>query len=156
MKFKFLTPVIILGIALLINLASCKKETALEPVKQTPTVETVTAQKDCYVFEKNGSKINLQLEQNGTEANGILTYSLAEKDSNKGTLKGKIENNILIANYTFQSEGTESTRQVAFQFKDNQWIEGYGDMNEEGTHFKDVSQIKFTSSMPLSKTDCTE
>jgi hypothetical protein len=30
MKFKFLTPVIILGIALLINLASCKKETATE------------------------------------------------------------------------------------------------------------------------------
>ena len=36
MKFKFLTPVIILGIALLINLASCKKETA------TPTAPTTT------------------------------------------------------------------------------------------------------------------
>ena len=36
MKFKFLTPVFILGIALLINFASCKKETA---TPTTPTTE---------------------------------------------------------------------------------------------------------------------
>lgn len=41
-----------------------------------------------------------------------------------------------------------------FLVKDNQLIEGYGDLNEDGTKFKDVNSIKDTSTMPLTKVDC--
>ena len=45
---------------------------------------------------------------------------------------------------------------MAFLVQDNQLIEGYGDLNEEATKFKDVNSIKYTSDMPLSKKDCKD
>lgn len=52
------------------------------------------------------------------------------------------------------SEGTESKREVAFRVKDNQLIEGYGPMNENGDAFTDKSSIAYSANMPLKKTDC--
>jgi hypothetical protein len=46
-------------------------------------------------------------------------------------------------------------REVAFIIKDGKLIEGYGELNEEGTTFKDPSQLHFTSTMPLQKTNCS-
>jgi hypothetical protein len=134
----------------------CKKEETPQPETTVPTKAAVPkiVEKECYVFEADDSTIEIQLEQNDSVTTGTLRYNLAEKDSNTGTFKGEIKNNILLAEYTFQSEGTQSTRQVAFQFRDNKWYEGYGEMTDEGTKFKDASKLDFTSSMPLSKINC--
>ncbi|KKN46648.1 hypothetical protein LCGC14_0671010 [marine sediment metagenome] len=88
------------------------------------------------------------------EAN--LTYALAEKDKNTGTYKGEFNDGKLIGTYTFQSEGVESKRQVAFMLSDDQLIEGYGELNEDGSLFKDVNTVNYSSTMPLSKTDCAQ
>ncbi len=45
---------------------------------------------------------------------------------------------------------------MAFWVKDNQLIEGYGDLNEDGTKFTDVNTIKYTSTMPLTKVECED
>ena len=146
----------------LFTLTNCKNEEKqqLEPttVPLSETAEKVAnpSLTECYKYDENGSVIQMNLTNNDNEISGILTYELKEKDSNKGTIKGQIIEDKLIAVYTFQSEGTESIREVAFLIKDNQLIEGYGEIIVEGTNakFKDINAIKYDSKMPLSKIDC--
>lgn len=147
---------ILLSIAFIILLAGCKKETPKTMVPDTKNAVPPPAPKrECYIFNADGTTIKLQmLYDNPTTVSGTLYYELTEKDRNNGRFVGQIKNNILIAEYTFQSEGTESKRQIAFQFKDNQLIEGYGEMNEDGTRFKDITKLKFEGTMPLKSTDC--
>lgn len=144
---------IILSLTFLFLSVSCKDGDFLVFGKSV-TVEPVTATKECYEYDQDGNDISMQIETTGKDVIGAMTYSLSEKDKNAGILKGQWKNDILLLDYTFLSEGTESTRQVAFQLKDGQLIEGYGEMTEDGTKFKEVSQLKFTSTMPLSKTNC--
>lgn len=153
--------ILILSIMLL-SLSNCKKASTTESDKTTEVesemVEEIKAQplSKCYAYNANGSKIELQMNTNNNEVNGTLTYELKEKDSNKGTFVGTINDSILIAQYTFQSEGTESVREIAFLIKDDQLIEGYGDITteENKTKFKDINTLKYASNMPLMKTSC--
>lgn len=145
---------IIFSIVLVVLLAGCKKEATTASPPDTQEKNTQKTKSECYLYEANGSKIELHLYYKPERVIGILKYALAEKDKNEGFLKGNIKNNILIGDYTFQSEGTQSVRQVAFLFKGDKLIEGYGEMTKGGVKFKDVSQIKFTSTMPLSKVEC--
>lgn len=108
----------------------------------------------CYTYNENSNMINLEITNTENPVEGILTYVLAEKDKNTGTFSGEFRDGKLIGTYTFQSEGKESKRQVAFMLQENQLIEGYGDLNEEGTMFQDVNTVNYTSTMPLTKTDC--
>jgi uncharacterized protein YxeA len=153
--------ILILSI-LLISLTNCKKATTTESEITTETTnETVEENKtqpspQCYAYNANGSKIELQMSTNNNDVTGTLTYELKEKDSNKGTFVGNIKDSILMGQYTFQSEGTESVREIAFLIKDNQLIEGYGDVITEGntTKFKDKNTLNYSSNMPLMKTSC--
>lgn len=153
--------ILILSIMLL-SLSNCKKASTTESDKTTEVesemVEESKAQPSskCYAYNANGSKIELQMNTNNNEVNGTLTYELKEKDSNKGRFVGTINDSILIAQYTFQSEGTESVREIAFLIKDDQLIEGYGDITteENKTKFKDINTLKYESNMPLMKTSC--
>jgi hypothetical protein len=147
---------ILFSIAFVFLLIGCKKEGTPTETPVSEETQSAPPRMECYTYDANGSTIDLQLQYNGEEVTGSLTYNLAEKDSNKGTITGKVENNILIAEYTFYSEGTESTRQVAFKISANKLVEGYGEMTEDGTHFKNVNNLSFDSKMPLSKIDCTQ
>ena len=108
----------------------------------------------CYIFDDGKNNVSLEITQNGKEIKGNLTYAFDQKDKNTGNFTGALHEGILIANYTFQSEGSESIRQVAFKVDGDQLIEGYGDLNNDGTAFKDIKNINFTSKMPLLKTNC--
>ncbi|MBU2903614.1 hypothetical protein KO529_02350 [Arenibacter algicola] len=137
-----------------------KKEKTEETMKEAPMEPemaiTSTLQKGCYMYHENGSMVNLEItnSENPVEAN--LTYAYAEKDKNTGTFQGEFNDGKLVGSYTFQSEGIESTRQVAFMLEDNQFVEGYGELNEDGTMFKDVNSVNYSSTMPLTKMDCEE
>lgn len=142
-----------------LTLLNCKnKEEKIED--STPEVviakEKTTALLDlgCYIFNDDKNNISFEIIENTNEIKGILTYVLTEKDKNYGSFTGKLNNGILIGKYTFQSEGEESVREVAFKVEDDKLIEGYGDLNETGTAFKDIRYLKFTSKMPLTKTAC--
>jgi len=132
-------------------LIGCKKESPQKTILIKKQAVPYIEKKQCYAYEKEGNEISLQIELNGKDVLGSLVYSLAEKDKNAGLLRGRLENYILIAEYTFESEGKESTRQVAFKLENNKLIEGYGEMTLDGTHFKDTTQLKFGSAMPLLK-----
>ncbi|MBW8242376.1 hypothetical protein K1F50_06150 [Muricauda oceani] len=154
-------------VALLLTIAfvSCnskekkeEEETMVEPKKEVD-VETTSApnlEVGCYSYNDNGNKVVLEITQINDSIVGTLNYAFKEKDANTGYFSGVLKDSVLIGDYTFMSEGTESSREVAFLVKENQLIEGFGELDEKGTGFKDKKNISFTSSMPLSKSECVE
>ncbi|GGG60622.1 hypothetical protein [Bizionia arctica] len=145
----------------LITIVACKNNTKTDnqtvieeekPVIKTslkPTLET-----GCYNFKSESNNIQMEITEVNEKVMGILNIAYAEKDANQGKFVGTLNGDKLIGTYTFNSEGIESSREMAFLIKDDQLIEGYGDLNEDGTKFKDVNTVKYTSTMPLTKVDC--
>lgn len=154
--------ILILAMFLGLAIVSCKEKKAesnnTDENQKADSSEKMssTLQKGCYMYDANGNSINLEITEIGTPVEGNLTYSLSGKDKNTGTFRGRLEDDTLIGQYTFQSEGSESSREVAFMFKGEKLVEGYGEMTGEGTAFKNRNSIKYSSTMPLPKTDCTQ
>jgi len=151
---------LILLILISIIFVSCNsnsnKDKPQSEKKEVTVKANVSLQKGCYSYKDSSNYINLEITEQGQEVEGKLTYSLDGKDSNTGTIKGQLTGDKLICAYKFLSEGVESVREVAFMVKDNKLIEGYGALNESGTAFKDRNAINYSSTMPLSKTDCSQ
>ena len=112
---------------------------------------------DCYVYIKNRDTASLKLNIEGEELTGELDYKLFEKDSNKGKIAGEMKGDTIIAEYTFDSEGMRSVREVVFVKKDDGNIyEGTGEVMEKGGKmvFKDRAALKFSPAMVFTKTNC--
>ena len=77
---------------------------------------------DCYTFTAKKDTAILHINVAENMVSGDLEYRFFEKDHNKGTIKGKIVGDTLIANYTFLSEGTTSVREVVMIKKDNNFV----------------------------------
>lgn len=134
-----------------------KEEEPTKVENQEEVVETSPSPSleiGCYGYDDNGSKVVLEITQITDSIRGNLNYAFKEKDANTGTFSGVLKDSVLIGNYSFMSEGLESSREVAFLIKENQLIEGFGELNETGTGFKDKENISFSSSMPLTQTEC--
>ena len=80
--------------------------------------------------DENGTTINLEITELGNPVMGNLTFALSGKDRNTGTFKGRLKDEKLIGEYTFQSEGVESSREVAFKVDGDRLIEGYGELTD--------------------------
>lgn len=146
---------IVLLFFIALTLTNCKKkEVQVDPPKMEMTSSFIPT--GCYVFNDTKNVISFEITDNKAEIKGLLAYSLAEKDRNSGNFVGQLNNGVLIGNYTFQSEGTESTRQVAFKINGNKLLEGYGEMNTDGTMFKDTNVLTYPNDMPLIKTPCSQ
>ncbi|WP_236582224.1 hypothetical protein [Sphingobacterium spiritivorum] len=106
-----------------------------------------------YSYQNNGDTIVLQLTNLEGKVTGELAYQIKEKDRNTGSIEGVLTDSLLLADYVFQSEGTTSVRQVAFKFKGDTVIEGYGDIEERDGKmvFKEPEKLQFLSEMPLVK-----
>ncbi|AEV98306.1 hypothetical protein A4D02_22875 [Niastella koreensis] len=136
-------------------LAACKsqpKEKETEAPANAPKAEPIA----CYQYATAADTITLKLVNMGGTVGGALIYKLKEKDMNAGTIKGTLRGDILLADYTFKSEGTQSTRQVAFKKTGNAFIEGYGETtNVNGVEqFKNADSIVYSSSMKLEEIPC--
>lgn len=92
---------------------------------------------------------------NGT-ITGELAYNFYQKDKNAGTIHGNMKNDILLAYYTFRSEGVESIRQVAFKKMGANFIEGYGDAETRDgrSTFRNIGSLDFTAGIILKPYDC--
>jgi len=111
--------------------------------------------KSCYAYQEGRDTVYMQLDTDGKNAKGELSYSLFEKDSNKGTFNGEFIGDTLIADYSFESEGTRSIRQVAFLREGERLVEGYGESIEQNGRmvFKNLQDLRFGSLM-LTKVEC--
>jgi len=138
-------------------LASCDSQPK-ETTKQTepPTDTKADSSVNCYQYATASDTVTLKLIRMGGQVTGTLAYQFKEKDSNKGTLKGSMKGDLLLADYTFMSEGTQSTRQVAFKQNGNTFTEGYGEsVDENGSmKFKNVDSLDYSSSFKLQEIPC--
>jgi hypothetical protein len=102
--------------------------------------------KQCFQRVMKQDTIAIELFIRDTSVSGNLIYNLYEKDRNKGSFKGSIHNDIILADYTFASEGKNSVRQVIFKLKDSALTEGYGEtLLKDGKFiFKDTSKVQYT------------
>jgi hypothetical protein len=146
--------IILLGV-----LASCDsqpKETEKQP--EAPANENTKADSplSCYQYAAQGDTVTLKLIRAGETLSGTLVYKFKEKDSNKGTIQAAMKGDLLLGEYTFFSEGTQSVRQVAFKRSGNTLTEGYGEIIEEKgtTKFRNVDSLDFSSSIKLQEIPC--
>lgn len=133
-------------------MTACNSEK--KPEQQQP--EAVKPMKECYQSVANKDTVSLTLDIADQKITGLLTFNLFEKDKNQGTLVGEVKGDTLIADYTFMSEGVTSMREVVFLKRNNQLIEGFGEMTvSEGKEvFKNKSNLSFDNSLVLIAIEC--
>jgi hypothetical protein len=141
-------------IALILSACSAQNSQDSSSVPADSVVEEMTS--NCYLYVNKLDTVQLNLMQLGTKVSGELTYKFYEKDANSGTIEGEIKGDTLLANYTFNSEGITSLRQVAFLKKGEDWVEGVGDVVgiDGRVNFKDPKALHFNSSLLLKKGNC--
>ncbi len=83
---------------------------------------------ECFQYLGEKDTVRLTTHVDGTNITGTLDYAIFEKDKNSGTIKGEIRDDMIIAEYTFMSEGDSTRRQVVFKNTEEGWKEGYGEM----------------------------
>ncbi len=139
--------------SVMVLLSACNQK--IEKIESNNTATTInqTDFSGMYNYEQNGSTVTLQLTVNGNKASGNLLYTLKEKDRNSGTFVGEIKDEILLADYTFSSEGILSVRQVSFKLTNASAIEGYGEVEEINGKmvFKDPANLEFGTGLVLTK-----
>jgi hypothetical protein len=108
----------------------------------------------CYAYTAQDT---VYLTLSGTApATGNLIYHYAGKDRNRGTIQGSFSGDTLRADYTFQSEGTESVREVVFVRRGNGLAEGYGPVTERGGKivFRQPHRLQFDTKVSLLPVAC--
>ncbi|MDG3581899.1 MULTISPECIES: hypothetical protein [Galbibacter] len=140
---------------------ACKKEPKKEEIRELEQISTDEIidnlpEVTCYLYVKGKDSIQMMLEQENDSITGTLAYKFYEKDKSHGTLSGKINGDILKADYNFMAEGTTSIREVIFMKKGNSYVPGYGETLEKNGKFifKENSKINFMDEQALKKVDC--
>jgi hypothetical protein len=138
----------------LIFLASCNNKTKnKETVAVSNKINETAA---CYSYSKNNDSVILHISIKDNLVSGDLLYNYFQKDKNIGKVNGEMKGDTLYAEYTFQSEGVNSVREIAFLKKGNEWIEGYGDLEEQSGEmvFKNKTTLNFKNNITLKQTKC--
>ncbi len=128
-------------------------------VPNTPVVSKDSI-KGCYVakLSKDVYVLNIKSEDNGA-ISGMLAYNNYEKDSSSGSFDGTYSNNILLGNYSFNSEGMQSNSQLIFKKVGDSFVQGFGDIKTVGdkTVFENLNDIIYDSKSTFVKSpNCTE
>ncbi len=110
-----------------------------------PGCYVATLAKDVYVL-----KIT---KQDGDTVEGMLAFNNFEKDSSSGSFTGSFKDNILLGEYSFDSEGMHSERQVIFKKVGDTFVEGFGDVSVQGNKevFNDLSTITYDTKLTFVK-----
>ena len=145
----------LISLTLFVSCDTEEKNQAKKDSQAGDSKEHSTAEK-CYRYANAGDTILLKQTRIGDVVTGTLVYDFKEKDDNRGTIQGSMRGNLFIADYTFQSEGVQSVRQVAFKLQENSLIEGYGDIitQDDKVIFKNLDSLKFNESMKLTEIAC--
>ena len=142
----------IIGVILLFSCNSNDSKTTSTKESKPQSSSSV----DCYRYSSSNSSIALKVIRTNGFITGTLEYNLAEKDRNTGTIQGEMKADLLVADYSFESEGTKSIRQVAFKKDGDGFVEGYGDVEtkDNRVRFKNIDSLQFNNEIKLDKVDC--
>ena len=147
---------------LLGTLFSCNNEPGGESTpradtstNQSPAPEALSSLSGCYTMVQQRDTATLNLHVAGSRVTGNLEYRRFEKDHNQGTIEGLVSDNMIVANYTFQSEGMMSVREVAFSIRNDSLFEGYGEIvvKNDTARYADTGLLKFMEK-PFVKMPC--
>lgn len=110
----------------------------------------------CYKAISGKDSVLLHLVITGNTATGDLAYSFFEKDDNTGTLSGELRGDTLFAEYTFQSEGQQSVREVALLRRADALVEGFGPVKDTAGKmvFVNRSALEFKGSFTYNAISC--
>lgn len=113
---------------------------------------------DCFRWINGKDTILLRIQPEEVNVTGELAYLFYEKDKSRGTIEGTLQDSLLIAEYTFLSEGDTSTRQVVFKRFEEGWREGYGDIAEvDGVVvYKNIDSLDFDHEVNLASIPCED
>lgn len=135
--------------------AACGSKQETEQTTE-PTSDNVSQQEHlCFLHLQKKDTVKMTLRIVGESISGDLAYNLYEKDRNNGSIRGTVAGDTIFARYTFNSEGVQSVREVAFLRNGNTLTEGYGALDDSGTTFLNRRDINF-SGIVLKETACTE
>lgn len=160
----FMKMIFLIVTGLLLVIASCNNNEDTETGSVTDATRTDTNNikptsqvGGCYLMIQGKDTASLQMTAVDGNVSGTLQYRRFEKDDNDGTIKGSVRDGLIDANYTFQSEGTTSVRQVVFSIKGDSLYEGYGEIKvtADSAAFINTSQLKFLP-VPFVKIDCEQ
>lgn len=140
-------------------LVGCKKETDKTDaqndtiVAKTPEAASIH---ECYAFVQQKDTISLEIDQDGANVAGNLHFKNYEKDSSHGPVAGEFVGDTLKLEYTFQSEGMTSVREIRFLKSGNSMVMGIGDMDEKNgkMSFTKPGEVKYDKNLVLVKTEC--
>ncbi|MES2329621.1 MAG: hypothetical protein V4539_08465 [Bacteroidota bacterium] len=130
-----------------------------EAPKETTTVSAVpSGNTHCYLYNDSSNIISLRATFQNDSISGALTYDIDQKDKNSGTIVGVVQGDLLVADYTFVSEGKSSVRQVVFKKTGSTLTGGVGEMVEKNGKmvFKDMGKLDFAHAIVLTETDCNK
>lgn len=119
----------------------------------TPTA----GEKQCYNLMEAGDTIVISLNwQDSGKFTGSMRYQLREKDRNIGTLKGRLRDSVLLADYQFNSEGMNSRREVAFKMISDYLVEGFGDVTPDssGFRFTEPLTLRYDLNRKIHRVNC--
>ncbi|MFV9484779.1 hypothetical protein ACNI3T_13105 [Christiangramia sp. ASW11-125] len=146
-----------------IVLFSCKSEVPEKVEEASVEKQEIAAPKteniqkiECYTYLKKKDTIYMALRiKDDSIVEGDLSYSLFEKDQNKGNIRGRISNDSLFASYQYTSEGKVSEREVFFLKSSDGFVEGFTETEESTgkTSFRN-KDFKLNYSYTLKRTDC--
>jgi len=147
---------LITGISFFVACNNQKKEEKQEQELKENVTPSMLTSTICYSYTNNKDTVLLKTITVNDSVTGTLVYKYYQKDRNSGTIEGKIKDDLLIADYTFLSEGVRSVRQVVFKKIGEIYKEGYGEIeNKDGkTVFKNISSLDFSQSVVLTKVEC--
>ncbi len=112
----------------------------------------------CYEMIMKQDTAFLQLQVKDTTVSGNLSYHWYQKDRNEGVISGVLRNDLIIADYTFRSEGMTSVREVIFKIKDTSLLQGTGALREQNGKivYQNKTALHFDETYPFSKVACRD
>lgn len=138
-----------------INIKNANDSVVVVPENSKP-IESST-QQTCYLGVTGKDSVFISLDDNLGTITGKMRYKNAEKDSSFGDIVGTQNGDTLKLNYTFQSEGIKSDREIYFLKKKDLLTEGIGDHKVEDKKdlYVNTSKLKFDGSS-LKQVDCKD
>jgi hypothetical protein len=147
-KNAFVLIVVVLVIAFLVWWAMGSNNTETNNTVTPPPSEQASSIAGCYAATNGQDTFTLNIQnQTGDNVTGTLAFKNFEKDSSSGTFSGTYKDGILLADYTFNSEGSTSVRQVIFKKVGDDFVEGFGPLNSDGTRFTDTSKVTYDNTV---------
>ncbi|GAB3230445.1 hypothetical protein J0A67_16575 [Algoriphagus aestuariicola] len=135
-----------------------KEDSPIDAHFSPDSVATAEIREDCFQYVNGNDTIRLRIQPEEVNVSGELAYLFFEKDKSWGTIEGTLRDSLLIAEYTFLSEGDTSTRQVVFKRFEEGWKEGYGDIQElDGVvTYKNIDSLDYGHEVNLVPIPCDQ